>query len=148
MGDFSFRRDLKYVDWKKTIQLNAMRAAAAGLIVGSLMAVVVVSMGTTLGERAVGLAFPLIYAVILPIGLPMYFAIAVVCGKLGELGVPFVGWLPVFMAIMFAFGDPLIYLLHRSRPDLVPVDQPSVISLRLVIFVLDTMKVRPAHVVA
>jgi len=140
MENFNFRRDLKYVDWKATVQVNVMRAAAAGFIVGTMVACM------SAGDASVGsspawlMAMPLIYAVVLPVGLPVYGGMAMFCGFLSARGVPFVGLFAGAMSLMFALGDPPLFLLHRARPDLVPMDQPSFFSLRIVIFVLASAK--------
>ena len=140
MDNFSFKRDLKFVDWKATLQVNVMRAAAAGFIIGTVMALMLSGEPSAGSNRLMVLAMPLIYAVVLPIGLPFYFAMAMFLGFLSDLGVPFVGLFNVFLSFIFAIGDPFLFLLHRSRPDLVPLDQPSFFTLRIVIFVLDPLK--------
>ena len=56
-GDFSFKRDFKYIKWKATLWLNFLRAAFAGPIITILMAIT----GEPFSQAASYLLFPLIY---------------------------------------------------------------------------------------
>jgi hypothetical protein len=85
------------------------------------------------GEPPVGgvaaiLIFPLGYLIFL---LPM----SLVSMGLSKVGVPLVGWVPVFTGFLLLPGDPPTYLIHRFAPKIVPVEKYSFLNFTTVILV-------------
>jgi len=122
MEEFSFRRDLKSVVWGPTLLLNFFRSLAAG-IAWFIFSILINSTSPSL------LLFPIVYFIILlPTGL--------IAGKLSEAGVPFAGLFSMFISLLVIVGDPLVYILHKIKPELVPIEKFGFFNLRLIIFVL------------
>lgn len=126
---FSWRRDFKSVNWSGTLKYNSLRAAGAG-VVWCLLGVVAGAKWQALQM----LLFPICYYVFfLPIGL--------IAAWLSGLGVPWVGLLAAIFAFFVGVGDPLVFVLKKVRPDLVPAESVKFFSLKTVIFLLG----RPAE---
>jgi len=123
--EFRFIRDFKKINWLATLQVNAIRTEAAGI----LWLIFMLFMGG--GWKSLMYIFwPIIYLIFgLPIGL--------VISWLSGLGVPFIGWFGAIISASVVIGDPITYLLHKKRPDLVPVKRYRLFNWVLVIFVLE-----------
>lgn len=127
--DFSIAHDFRRILWKETIWYNLLRAAGAGCVIGVLMLL----FGEDADSRLQGLSAPLIWPaaymiVMLPLG--------VVTAKLAWSS----GWVALFARfvslIAVAIGDPLVCLLHRFAPNLVPLQEPPLFSTQIIMFVL------------
>jgi len=42
-------------------------------------------------------------------------------------------------ALMLFVGDPLVYILKKAKPELVPIDKPGFFNFKLVIFIINEM---------
>lgn len=137
LRDFSFTRDFRKINWVPTIWYNLLRAVCAGLIIGVLM--LIIPQGTE--DRFTALAAPLVWPIAyLIIFLPM----GIVFSILGSL--PFVGLLAAFFSIVaVAIGDPIVCVLHKLVPKLVPVESPPIFSLNLIFWVLDAPEISIAQ---
>ena len=125
--DFSFKRDFKLIKWKETLWVNFLRSAFAGPI-WMIFAAVVGEM--PFSQALVYLLFPVLYLVgVLPIGLGASF--------LSSIGVPFVGWFALAMALLIIAGDPFVFVLHKIKPEIVPVKKFNIINFTIILFVLD-----------
>ena len=124
--DFKFIRDFKIIDWKLTIQVNAIRAEFAGLI----WLVIALFVGKLGFQSFLYLFWPIIYMIYgIPLGLLFSW--------LSGIGVPFIWMFSAIISLMVAIGDPFTYFLHKKRPDLVPVERYKIFNLTPIIFVLD-----------
>lgn len=140
MGAFSFREDIKKVQWGRTLGLNLLRAAAAGVVWGIIM--LFASGGSPAPDAPPWFALPFI----LPIGylfvLPLFMLTAKIfvafTGGIGELAV---GLATIFFGLGLAVGDPLVFTLHRLKPALVPTEKFNFINFALILFVLDPNKI-------
>ncbi len=122
---FSWRRDFKHVNWGGTLKYNTLRAAGAGIVW-----FVLALLAGAKWQSFTMLLFPLFYFVsFLPFGL--------LTAWLSGLGVPWVGLFAAFVALMVGVGDPLVFILKKSKPELVPVDKAPFFSLKTVIFLLN-----------
>jgi hypothetical protein len=85
------------------------------------------------GDQMTALAAPLIW----PIGyLIMFLPMGIVFSLLRSL--PFVGLIAMFFAIIaVSIGDPIVCILHKIFPKIVPVDSPPIFSLYLIFWVLN-----------
>lgn len=125
MADFSMKRDFKQVQWGPTLQVNLMRAFAAGLII---------FIATAIANQDASMWF---IPLVLPIGyLIVYVPMGLIAEKLSEKGVPYVGWVTVIIALIVMIGDPIIYILYKFAPRLVPVEHFSFINFVMILFVL------------
>jgi hypothetical protein len=116
---------LDSVDWKPTLILNVARAFCAG-VVWSL--IVLMSEGVGANFFIMLFAFPLSYClVILPVGIA--------ARKLSDSGVAWAGVVAAVCSVMVFIGDPLLFLLKKWAPRLVPVDDFKVIN-RVLVFLL------------
>ena len=112
-------RNRKDIYWKETLIYNLARAAAAGFIIGFLM----------IGDNA---AAPLLYALISPFTyLCFILPAAFVLGMLNW--VPYIGIAYMIFGILsiafVSIGDPIIWLINRFFPGLLPVDHPALFNL-------------------
>ena len=121
--------DLKKTNWKLTIFYNLQRALAAGLLWIPLT--LIVNKETT----ASFLLFPLIYLMIIfPVGLiikllgAILFRIPVVDFAVGLI------W--IFLSLCVAIGDPLVFVIDKLLPGLIPVEKPRFFDLSLLILVM------------
>lgn len=123
MSDFSLRRDWKNIDWKATFQYNVFRsicATPAWVLLGYL---------STKQLSWVMLLFPVSYfGFWLPLGL--------LCSWLARLGVPFIGLLSIVSSVVIVVGDPIVWIISKIKPDLVPVEKPKFIDFHLIIYVV------------
>jgi len=123
---FSWKRDFKNVNWQATLKYNAFRAAGAGIVwcIFELMS------GAGLHALPMIVAFPIGYFIfLLPIGL--------ITAWLSGIGVPWVGLVNFLFALMLVVGDPLVFILKKVKPALVPIDRPGFVNFKLVIFIIN-----------
>jgi len=122
---FSWSRDFRNVNWAGTLKYNLIRAAGAGIVWFLLVLIT----GGKWGAFTM-LLFPIIYFVsLLPLGL--------FTGWLSSKGVPWVGIFALFAAFLVAVGDPLVFILKKFKPEVVPVEKTPFFSLKTIIFVLN-----------
>lgn len=133
LRDFRFARDFRKIKWGATIWYNLLRAACAGLVLGILMLI----FAQSADDRFTAIAAPLVWPIaFLVIFLPM----GVVFSVLREL--PFVGLLAAFFALVaVAIGDPIVCVLHKLSPKVIPVESPPIFSLNLIFWVLDAPEI-------
>lgn len=130
-AEFSLKRDFRFIAWGRTIQFNIVRSVIASVIWAIVLAA---------GE---GRTDSLTIAAALPIGyLGILMPIGVVAGWLASLGVPFVGWYSIIFALVVIVADPVIFVLHRWLPRLLPIKDPGFLNLKLIIFLVDEEKRR------
>lgn len=123
--------DLKAVDWKPTLQLHLLRSIGAGLTWAVVLLVAVGNAPDAPPWWAMPFAFPFIYF----IGLPFYLLIAKIAAGFGDMGKAFAGFITLALAVGIVAGDPLVYVLFKQRPDLVPVQRFSLFNFVAVLFV-------------
>ena len=108
------------ISWGSTILLALMRLASASLVVAILMIV-------TTGQMSPAAI------IAAPMFLGMCVAAALTGAFLDKMGVPIVGLL-VILGFAVILGDPLVWLLKKQKPDLVPVDSFGIFN-RPILFV-------------
>lgn len=123
--------DLKTVDWKATMQLHLLRSAGAGLVWSVVFLLAAGNGPDAPPWWAMPFALPVIYF----IGLPFYLLVARVASGFGDMGRAFAGFITLVLAIGIFVGDPLVYFLHKKRPDLVPVERFRPLNFVSVLFV-------------
>ncbi|MCX6857772.1 MAG: hypothetical protein NTV80_23045 [Verrucomicrobia bacterium] len=136
MPDFSFRLHWRAILWGATLRLHFTRYFAGGLIFG-IAGSVANHHPDLIGAGIVTSPFVALYAL----------ALAIV-GKitsifLDDLAKVIVGLLSFFLLPFMICGDPLLWLLRRQFPRLVPVEKFSFINFKAVIFALDPTKLQP-----
>lgn len=121
MSDFSIRRDWKKINWKATFQFNVFRSICATPV--WLLLVLLVNKHFVWQM----ILFPIVYfAFWLPFGL--------FCGWLSRIGVPFAGLLSIFSSLVIVVGDPVVWTIHKIKPDLVPIAEPKFLDFHLITF--------------
>lgn len=127
MRDFNFKRDFKFVQWKETVKVNVIRAVVAGPVWFVLSLI----MGNSLKQALILIiATPIAYlACLMPIGI--------FCGYLSSKGVSWVGFITLIGAIAIVVADPIVYAIHRSKPELIPVKKYGIFNFVLLIYVID-----------
>jgi len=127
MEKFSLKRDFKKIMWGPTAQLNGIRVAIAAIVWFIIL---------LCAAEPVGDALFVLY--VLPLAFFLFFMPAgLVCGYLASLDIPLVGWGVFLTAFIVIVADPLVFILHKFYPKLIPVDKYSFINFKIVIFVLD-----------
>lgn len=122
---FTWKRDLKNVNWSSTLRYNTLRAAGAGVA----WCIIALLAGVK-WQAFTMLLFPVFYYVsLLPFGL--------LAGWLSGLGVPWIGLFAAIAALMICVGDPLVFFLKKFRPEIVPIDKAPFLSLKTIIFILN-----------
>lgn len=126
---FSALRDYRSVQWAETLRYNLLRSLCAGITLAVIFLFVRISSPGPGPNPLVALLMPVGY-------LLAYLPVGLLLQKLGGLvGVFYLA--AVVMAILsVSLGDPLVFLLRRIVPGLVPVEDPPFISTSLVIYVL------------
>jgi len=140
MSAFSFADDIKKVQWGRTICLNMMRALAAGIVWGIVLLVTGNGSGGADAPQwfMLPIMLPLGYLFIVPMFLIIGKIMTAILGQLGEIGV---GMMTLLMGLGLAVGDPLVYLLYKLKPALVPTEKFNILNFALILFVLDPNKV-------
>ncbi|NUM45469.1 MAG: hypothetical protein HUU38_12260 [Anaerolineales bacterium] len=130
MQPFSLTKDFKHIQWGSTLWLALLRSLSSTVmwffIALALQDDAAFSM----------LAFPVIYfAILLPAGL--------IASVLNDWGVPFVWFILLMASISIIVGDPLLWVINKIKPGIVPVEEYGFINFKLIIFVLDPIALPP-----
>ncbi len=129
-NDFNFIKDLRYIDWLKTVQVNIIRGFFAGIVLMILFFFI---------DHTGKLKFE--YLVIWPLfAWWMLLPFVWVLQWLSNIGVPFIGGLAAIISLMFTVGDPFVFYLHKFKPEYVPIEDYGFFNLTPIIFVLDRNK--------
>lgn len=133
MSEFSFSRDFDSIRWGPTLSYNLLRAACAGLVLGTLMFLFPLAEGDRMRALAYPFVWPLAYLMfLLPIGLLLSFLARTI---------PFTGLISLIIAILaVTVGDPIVRILKKFLPNLVAADSVPLFSTNLIIFLLDSPK--------
>lgn len=128
VSDFSFTKDFKRIDLGQTLLVGFERSLAAGLVW-----FVVALFVPELQSDAWGfLLWPLSYFVfILPVGV----VLSLLSKLPGIAGMVFGLWY-LLWALLIVVGDPLVFIVHKIKPKLVPVEEFRFLNFACVIFVL------------
>lgn len=132
--------DFKTVQWKPTAQLHLIRSVSAGLV----WAVVLLLTVGNANDGPPWWAMPFMLPVLYFVGTPFYLVIAKAAAAFGDMGKAFAGFIILALAVGIVVGDPLVYLLAKQRPDLVPVERFGFVNFVAVMFVTPP----PAPIVA
>lgn len=125
MTEFSLKRDFKYIQWGPTLLVNFERAISASLI--WVILAFFLNSGT---NPFTMLLTPIIYFVILlPVGLISIY--------LTELGVPFAWFITLMALVTIVPGDPLLFIIHKIVPKLVPIKNYGLLNFTLILSVLE-----------
>ena len=122
---FDYSQDSARVSWRQTIIFNMIRM----LLGGTIIALVSVIATREVGALAL-ISAPLSWLVV---GLPAW----IICQKLPPTpkGIVALFFVLPYLLIGMA-GDPLLFVLAKVKPSLIPVEQPSFMSFSAVLFVL------------
>ena len=135
MSDFSFTKDFKRIDWGPTLLIGFERSLAAGLVwfvVSLFVPAIPVLSELSSGDSWVYLFFPITYfLVILPAGL-----ILSLLGRLPGIVRLSFGLMVPFCALFVAVGDPFVFIVHKIKPTIVPVENYGFLNFNYMIFVL------------
>jgi hypothetical protein len=130
MSDFSIRRDWKNIDWKITLQYNVFRSLCATPV---WLLLFFLSSKHFVWQM---LLFPVIYfAFWLPLGF--------ITGWLARIGIPVIGILSIVCSLVIVVGDPVVWIISKIKPDLVPVDCPKFLDFHLIVFVVKNPEAIP-----
>ena len=128
---------LTQTHWASTLHLNGVRIASA-----TVTLVVLYLLGLLIGlvghDSAQGMS--LLNVVLLPAALLIVgSAILLIFRLAGGLGVPYMdgcaGLMALVMTVFIAVGDPLIWVLRKFYPAIVPVEKFSFINPHAVVMV-------------
>ena len=126
---FQMSRDFRTVVWGATLQYNLLRSFCAGVVWSVAIVLLSGSLSNSIVELAVPVLWPIAYlTVFLPMGLLLV--------ALSQFHPAFALCQVVLSSLAVAIGDPLVLLIERLRPYLVPVPNPPIIYLKLIVFIL------------
>jgi hypothetical protein len=121
----------KNARFKETLWLNLLRGAAAGVV--WMIIFLVVNPPET--NKAMLLTFP----IGLPIGMVTIMPIiSGIFRAMKSMGIPFMGLGNVVIALLVVPGDPIVYMLHKIKPEIVPVEEYKFITWNPFIVVTDS----------
>ena len=121
MTDFSFKNIL----WQSTLKINLIRAVVAGFV----WTVIAVIMGQD---------YPWLGVIAVPVSYFLFFLpLGIISNWLRNQGVPYVWMLSFITGIMVMPADPIVYLIHKSKPGLLPVKEYPLIEPAIVFWVYD-----------
>ena len=133
MNAFS-KINFKAVQWGPTLLLHLLRSFAAGVVWAFIL--LVANSGSSSGPSWWAMPFVLPFAYF--VALPFYFLVAkiatAVAGDAIALGVAIV---TLIFALGIVVGDPLVYILHKNKPEFVPIEKFNFVNFVIVLFVLD-----------
>ena len=112
---------LSRVNWNETFIFMLIRVAFASIGFFLLMAFTG-GLAQTQSGNVVSTVLMIPFAVLILSGM------AFVSGWLSQQGLPFAGLFSLVCSIPMFIGDPMVWLLHKIRPDWVPVAEPSFIN--------------------
>lgn len=128
--DFSFARDFRSVDWRVALIFNSLRAACGALVWTGILLAVAISSSKSID---------LWHVVILPVGMfLLYWLFTVPLSLVSQWisKIPFVGLFMLALALPVALGDPLVCLIKKFAPEVVPVEEPPLFSLNAFYWVI------------
>ncbi|KPQ00010.1 MAG: hypothetical protein HLUCCA12_17705 [Rhodobacteraceae bacterium HLUCCA12] len=106
---------LSRVSWNGTLMLMLIRVAFG--TVGFFL-VLTISDGFPQGTNIVAL----------PLAVLAMSGISLIAAGLSQVGLPFAGLVSMIFSFPMYIGDPMVWVLHKVRPQWVPVDEPSFIN--------------------
>lgn len=115
--------DFRLIRWKETLWYNALRSAAAAIVWTGLTAWA--DDGQFVAQHGGPVGIWLQMPLALFIGLIPMTLLFRVLGYIPIVGLFFL----LFAIVLMGAGDPLVFALHRAKPEWVPVDNPSLFSL-------------------
>ncbi len=115
------------VMWKETLWLNFMRAVCVSPIMTIFLASS--NSGSNSDSWIFGLIWPIYYFIAVPILLLFRSLVYWTGGPLAPLV-----WIPVCL-IMISGGDPIVFLISKIKPQLVPIQDFKFINFEIFIFV-------------
>ncbi|ETX08311.1 hypothetical protein [Candidatus Entotheonella palauensis] len=134
MEAFSFSKDSGNVRWGNTLWLNLLRAIAAG-IVWAIFALIVNSDSPDAPSWwSLPFLAPIMYFILLPI---YYITAKILTAILGDIIEGAINLMTFLCSFAIAIGDPLVFILHKFKPEFVPVDEYKFMNFRFVIMVLN-----------
>jgi hypothetical protein len=116
--------------FKETLWLNLLRGAAAGVV---WMIVFLIKSPPDM-SKAMLLTFPIGLAIGMVTIMP---TISWIFKVMGSMGIPFMGLGNVVIGLLAVPGDPILYMLHKIKPELVPVQDYRFITWTPFIVVTD-----------
>ena len=120
----------KNARFKETVWLNLVRGAAAGVV----WMIILFIANPPEAKKAMLLTFPFGLAIGMVTIMPIISGIFKV---MGSMGIPFMGLGNVVIALLVVPGDPILYLLHKIKPEIVPVQDYKFITWNPFIVVTD-----------
>lgn len=118
----------KNVIWSKTLQINAIRCLIAGLIWGIIF--LFSEDASSVQEKILMFSvMPLIFLLIL-------FPFNLLILGLSKIGIPYIVIIYYILTLLFVLADPIMFILHRVKENLVPVEKYNFINFNAAILVL------------
>lgn len=128
---------LKDIVWGATLKINLVRVVVAGIV----WTIIAYAMHMETPHGMPGLWF---YMVIWPIGYFILLPVAIIAGWLSNIGIPFTGLLTFIPAIMVMPADPIMFFIHKTNKNFIPVENYKFIEPAFSIWVYDNMMPIPA----
>jgi hypothetical protein len=124
--------NFKAVQWGPTLLLHLLRSFSAGLIWAFVL--LVANGGSSSGPSWWTMPFVLPFAYF--VALPFYFLVAKVATAVAGDAIAFgVAMVALIFALGIVVGDPLVYILHKTKPAFVPTEKFNFVNFSIVLFV-------------
>ena len=124
-NDFTFKHDFRRIQWLPTLGLNELRAMCSGIVIYLIISIA----GGQWTAWPIMLALPFGYLIFI---LPGFF----LCQALARRGVDVAGWIGLILCLEVVAGDPVVFVLRKAFPRLVPVEKFGLLNFAVIIFVL------------
>lgn len=140
-SEFSLRDHFKAVNWIKTYQLNLIRCSAA-LIIPFI--IIFFDLIVNFGEYSQRLGLQKIFLTLILFGVHLIFSpismvlFAIIMKWLSRMRVPFTGLITLLCCLpLVLLGDPIVFFIHKYKPNIIPLKEYSFFNFAIAIFVLD-----------
>src|ERR1700730_6849101 len=120
---FSLKNNFKKIQWGPTFLLHLMRAFSAGLIWCLVM--MLTGARGTVPPLSLLLTFPIIYFTFVPMILVISKIMSIFIDVLGE---GFYAMVSFFFALLIIVGDPLLFVVNRLKPGILPAAKFNIVN--------------------
>lgn len=132
----SLKELIKIINWKPTLILNFERSFVAGLLWAIVMTM---AMGSEMGYWATFflylIGFPLAFMLfIMPVGL-IYSYLTGPGSHKSKIGCLFAYLFVIGPTLMIIVADPIMFLIYKIKPSLIPVAKYKFLDFSLAIYV-------------
>ena len=113
---------LSRIMWSETLVFMLIRIACGSIAV---FLVILVTGGASQSSHGSQSELLLGSIVAIPVMVLMLSGVSLITAWLSQVGLPFAGLVSMICSFPMYLGDPLVWMLHKVRPEWVPVEEPA-----------------------